>query len=88
MRRALRIARAFFGVLTWPSVAVKFEPRDLWIGVYWDLAESLMGNVIALDVYVCVVPCVPVVLTWGVPKASRAGDWSARQPGRRGGAGE
>jgi hypothetical protein len=28
---------------------VLFEPRDLWVGVFWDLSRGL-------DVYVCPVP--------------------------------
>ncbi len=33
---------------------LKFEPRDLWIGVYWDRSP------VRLDVYICVVPCFPL----------------------------
>jgi hypothetical protein len=62
--------------LRWPSVSVIVEPRDLWVGVYWDVVASLLGNPIALDVYVCVVPCLPIRLTWGVPKDRRTLDLS------------
>lgn len=71
-----RVAWAVLRSLRLPSLNVIFEPRDLWIGVYWNPVESLMGNWIALDVYVCIVPCLPVVLTWGVPKDRRTADWS------------
>lgn len=34
----------------------KFEPRDLWIGIYWDCPRELY---IKFDIYICVVPCFP-----------------------------
>lgn len=42
-------------------VEVKFEPRDLWVGVYWD--HRIQGRL--LRIYVCLVPCLPLVLTFG-----------------------
>lgn len=45
---------------------VRWEPRDLWVGVHWSRWESKeeaeWGWSFALDVYVCVIPCVPVHL--------------------------
>jgi hypothetical protein len=41
-----------------PSIRVKFEPRDIWIGVYWN--KPYYG----LEVYICVVPCLPIKLQW------------------------
>lgn len=35
---------------------IKFEPRDLWVGVYWDRRHHPPE----LDVYVCLVPCFPL----------------------------
>jgi hypothetical protein len=37
-----------------------FEPRDLWVGVYWTRSES--GGM--LDVYVCLLPAFPVHLCY------------------------
>jgi hypothetical protein len=39
-----------------------FEPRDLWIGVYWRYER--LSTIWRLDVYVCLVPCFPVRMTW------------------------
>lgn len=61
---------------------VEFEPRDLWIGVYWTTAEAgiamdpwarkdrdawrrISGLIVTrVDVYVCLVPMVPLRLSW------------------------
>ena len=34
------------------------DRRDAWIGVYWDRSPR------ALFVYICIVPCFPIRLTW------------------------
>lgn len=41
------------------KVKIYFEPRDLWIGVYWDRKGSILTHV-----YVCLVPCLPIRFTW------------------------
>lgn len=48
-----------------PYLHIKFEPRDLWIGVFWDTYHSEhVGGLHLLDVYVCIVPMLPIRLTW------------------------
>lgn len=60
----------------------EFEPRDLWVGIYWNRGEAglamdpwakkdrdafrrLAGLVVAwVDVYVCLVPAIPLRLRW------------------------
>lgn len=48
-------------------VRILWEPRDLWIGVYWDRPRPLdMGYgfmLRCLHIYVCLVPCLPVKIT-------------------------
>lgn len=34
--------------------SVKFEPRDLWVGVFWDRRPD------GVHFYVCLVPCIVV----------------------------
>jgi len=36
------------------SISLKFEPRDLWLGLFIDTAKRRL--------YLCVVPCLPVVV--------------------------
>ena len=39
-------------------VQIKFEPRDLWVGVYW---ERRFGF---LNIYVCLLPMLPIKLSF------------------------
>ncbi len=44
-------------------VSLCFEPRDLWVGVYWDKADvhpSLHGG--GVNVFICVLPMLPIVI--------------------------
>lgn len=45
-------------------LGLKFEPRDLWIGIYW--REDGWGVMRSLTLYFCLVPCLPlrVDLEW------------------------
>lgn len=38
------------------SIRIAFEPRDLWIGLFW----SKVGYVLRL--YICIVPCLPIII--------------------------
>ena len=45
------------------SAKIIWEPRDLWIGVYWD--TSRLGDALsAVRIYICVIPCLPIRLHW------------------------
>lgn len=37
------------------KVHILFEPRDLWIGVYWDRQRGI---------YLCIIPCFPIHITF------------------------
>lgn len=59
------------------NIRIKFEPRDLWLGVYWKHGGTIQWPVVY--VYVCLLPCLPIILTlprflrWDV---YRNGYWS------------
>lgn len=42
------------------STSVCFEPRDLWVGVYWTTNKA-DGD---LFVFICLLPCFPIRFHW------------------------
>lgn len=38
--------------------SIEFKIQDLWIGAFW----KRIGN--CVDVWVCLVPCVPIHVSW------------------------
>lgn len=40
------------------QVWLHFEPRDIWIGVYWNQDDDFN------EVYVCILPMLPVRFLW------------------------
>ena len=59
---------------------IKFEPRDLWVGIFWDRA----GRITTLDtdqqqyrVYICLVPMLPIIFTIrrNIPRERRSENW-------------
>lgn len=39
---------------------VLWEPRDLWIGVYWDKRPFSAYGVQRIDLYICLLPMLPI----------------------------
>lgn len=44
------------------TVALLFEPRDLWLGVFWDLKSGKGGYTTCI--YLCLLPCLPLRFSW------------------------
>jgi hypothetical protein len=53
--------RRLGGIGRW-SLLVGFEPRDLWVGVYWDRQKPGGFIVDVLRLYVCVLPTLVILL--------------------------
>lgn len=51
-------------MITPKQAYIKFEPRDIWIGVYWDYTKSNEIKYHALRIYICIIPCLPICLAW------------------------
>jgi len=52
--------RAVSGTHFWLRVVceIYWEPRDLWVGLYWKRKANL------LQVWICLLPCLPLHLVW------------------------
>lgn len=46
------------------EVRVRLEPRDLWVGVFWDREPLPIFGGSVVSVYVCFLPCIPIRLSW------------------------
>lgn len=42
-------------------IGIKFEPRDIWLGVYWDPSTEAGTRIIMF--YVCIVPMLPIMFS-------------------------
>lgn len=43
------------------TVRLAFEWRDIWVGMFLDPAKH--------RAYLCLLPCVPIILSWGAHRA-------------------
>lgn len=40
------------------KIRLKWERRDLWVGIYWTT------DIDTAHVYICLVPCLPIHISW------------------------
>lgn len=54
------------------KVRLLFEPRDCWVGVYWRKSAGWNGPLKhwKVDLFLCLLPCLPLVFTWYRPRYS------------------
>ena len=60
---------------------ILWEPRDIWVGVYWDRGCGshvpwAKGLRRMWRVYICIVPCLPLRLEWWTDDGARPGCYS------------
>jgi hypothetical protein len=50
------------------KISIKFEPRDIWIGVYWDKESYFIPLPLekwtVVRVYICLIPLFPIKVSW------------------------
>ena len=42
-------------------IKLEFEPRDLWIGIYWRYDHAYYNM---RHLFICLIPCLPIHITW------------------------
>jgi hypothetical protein len=59
----------------------EFEPRDLWIGVYWNCVARVPGDpndtyevYEVYEVWVCVIPTLPFLVLVGIERSQNSDD--------------
>jgi hypothetical protein len=52
------------------TVRLLFEPCDLWVGIYWRRLRLYQPPRHQWDIYVCLIPTLPVRVRWFVGAAS------------------
>ncbi len=57
-----------FGYRGYVHLQPELKLEDLWIGAFWRLERSKFNNdygtLYAVDVWICLVPCVPLHISW------------------------
>jgi len=41
----------------------QFEPRDLWIGLFWRINREMPAPFYTLHFYICIIPIIPLHIT-------------------------
>lgn len=73
MRERTLLTAIFQDVPFKDFVALEFKLPDFWVGVFWKSAEELSPMFAAkrLDVWVCLLPCLPIHIRWHYKIESR-----------------
>lgn len=52
----------------WYLFGIRFEPRDLWGGVYWERIPNVFD---LFEIWICIVPMLPLFYQTGRHRAPR-----------------
>lgn len=47
-------------------IRLEFKPEDMWVGVYWKRTRVGRATRAVIDVWICLVPTIPIHLRWWV----------------------
>lgn len=56
--------KKLFGHNLW-SIWIMWEPRDMWVGVFWRTKDHPQWRQRITDIYLCLIPCIPIRLSVG-----------------------
>jgi hypothetical protein len=69
------------------KISIKFEPRDIWIGVFWDRSYELNNSPVGLytqyylDIYICIIPLLPIKIRSKIGKSFYSQYLQTEKPG-------
>jgi hypothetical protein len=52
-------------------VRVEWKPEDLWVGAYWRRTQERVWWSRRYDLWICLLPCLPLHVTWYRPGKER-----------------
>lgn len=70
----MRLLQKQIGRRVW-TLAVKWEPRDVWIGLYWEGGKVEAIHTVAYRFFLCLIPLFPLILT--MQRTYNADEWAA-----------
>ena len=42
------------------NISIAFDPRDIWIGIFWQYSKSVESDYRVLNIYVTFIPMFPI----------------------------
>lgn len=45
-------------------IRLEFKLADMWVGLFWRRGWPMDGNGLQVDMWICLIPCLPIHVTW------------------------